>query len=454
MAMNGRAPALLVFAVAALLLASFVAMSARVVSSGRAARMVHRDTIVHGDGARLYAHLRSAWFDGDLDTRNELEHYFNYPGSRNPVPIIPTATGYAWNHTPVGCAVLWLPFFLAGHLAARLGGLPADGYSAPYALAVAVGTHVYCLLGVLLLLSLCRRYFAAADALAAVLTVWLASFLPAYLFLYPSMSHVPSFFSVALFIRLWLDARDREGTSRWALLGLAGGVMALVRTQNVIFFCVPLVGLAEKRTREAGRLRGPLAMAGCALLAFLPQMYAWRAAHGAWLTIPQGAGFLHPFRPAVLQVLFSPRHGLFSWTPALLLGAAGIPAFIRRDRLLGASLLLALLMQTYLNAIVDDWWAGTGFGARRFDNCLPLFALGAAASYARVRARAGRAAAAGLAAALIAWNGLFLCQYALNWVSHEEAIDMGRMARDQFRMAATIAGKALDAARGRPRRNP
>jgi len=440
-----KAGYIILAAVSAAMLIAFNLGTARLVSSGRAGGMIHRDTIVHGDGARLYAWLRSAWFDRDLDTANELAHYFNYPGSREPVELRRTASGYAWNHTPVGCAILWAPFFALGHATAvRLHeaapGVAVDGYSPPYAFAVALGTHVYCLLGALLLFSICSRFYPPLPSLLAVLTAWLGSFLPAYLFLYPSMSHAVSFFSVCLFLRLWLWTMERGGTPRWCLLGIAGGVMGLVRTQNLIFLLIPLAGhAAGERARRGRRPAGPFSMLACAALAFLPQAYAWKASCGAWLTIPQGGGFMHWGRPAVARVLFSSRHGLFSWSPALALGAVGIPLFVRKERRLGWPLAAAFLLQLYLNSVVDDWWAGTGFGARRFDNCLPLFGLGLAAVYDALRALRRGWCAWVLAAGLVGWNALFLCQYAANWVSHSGHVDMAAAARGQAKMAVRIA---------------
>jgi hypothetical protein len=137
-------------------------------------------------------------------------------------------------------------------------------------------------------------------------------------------------------------------------------------------------------------------------------------------------------------VLFSSRHGLFIWSPILILGCMGLPAFVKREKLLGLSLLLVLVFQLYLNSIVDDWWAGTGFGARRFDNCLPIFALGIAAVYEWMRSKRIGWLAVILTGGSIVWNGLFLCQYALNWVSHADAIDMRLMIKNQGRMLLQI----------------
>ncbi len=123
----------------------------------------------------------------------------------------------------------------------------------------------------------------------------------------------------------------------------------------------------------------------------------------------------------------------------LALGAVGIPLFVRKERCLGWPLAAAFLLQLYLNSVVDDWWAGTGFGARRFDNCLPLFGLGLAAVYDALRALRRGWCAWVLAAGLVGWNALFLCQYAANWVSHSGHVDMAAAARGQAKMAVRIA---------------
>jgi len=383
--------------------------------------------------------------DGDLDTANELAYYFNYPGSRETVPIIKTRTGYAWNHTPVGSAVLWAPFFIIGHLVAlRLAasGAPVfpDGYSYPYSLAVANGTHVYCLVGAFLLYGICRRWYSPFASFWAVILIWLASFLPAYLFLYPSMAHALSFFAVCLFLWLWVSMRDKGGTLSFALLGLSAGLMVVVRTQNLLFVIVPLIdGIFWRFERR--RIEHAIWAVGCFLAVFSIQAYAWKVTYGSWITIPQGGGFLHFSRPAVLSVLISSRHGLFSWTPALALGVVGLPSFLRKEKALGLALCAVFLMQLYLNSIVDDWWAGTGFGARRFDNCLPALAIGMAALFEWMRGRRLWLLAVVIAAASIVWNGLFLFQYAANWVSHSEAIDMIGMACNQIEAAGAIVSK-------------
>ena len=79
--------------------------------------------------------------------------------------------------------------------------------------------------------------------------------------------------------------------------------------------------------------------------------------------------------PQVLSVLFSWNHGLFSWTPGLLVASCGLYWLVKRDTVLGLASVLVVFTAVYINASVEDWWAGEAFGARRFISYTVLFAI-------------------------------------------------------------------------------
>ena len=64
---------------------------------------------------------------------------------------------------------------------------------------------------------------------------------------------------------------------------------------------------------------------------------------------------------------------------------------------------IAFVVQVLVVGSYATWWGGASFGARRFLNCTPLFALGLAALFAWLPARRRRLAAA-VVAVLILWN--------------------------------------------------
>jgi hypothetical protein len=149
-------------------------------------------------------------------------------------------------------------------------------------------------------------------------------------------------------------------------------------------------------------------LAGAAL-AFAPQSFVWQRLYGHPLTIPQGSAFMKWGAPALWQVLVSDNHGLFSWTPVLLLSVAGLVPLVRRDARVGVPAAAFLLASWYVNASVVDWWGGEAFGARRFVACFPVFVLGAAMLFERWRDRPPVLVTTVLA--FVALNGLLLLQY-------------------------------------------
>lgn len=71
--------------------------------------------------------------------------------------------------------------------------------------------------------------------------------------------------------------------------------------------------------------------------------------------------------PKVAGVLFS-SHGLFSWTPILMLAVAGLVLTWKQDRVLTISFVTVFL----------NWFGISSFGNRFFVSLTPLFVLGLA----------------------------------------------------------------------------
>src|SRR5213079_848613 len=88
-----------------------------------------------------------------------------------------TETGHISNLFSIGPALLWAPFLLAAHgivlLCNAYGAhIPADGFSFPYLLAMALGTAIYGFLGLLFSYSLARKYVEERWAFLATLGIW------------------------------------------------------------------------------------------------------------------------------------------------------------------------------------------------------------------------------------------------------------------------------------------
>ena len=380
--------------------------------------------IADGDTIQYYAYLRSLVIDHDVDFTNDYR--LLYARTSNAPDNIwltsKTPTGRATNLMSIGPAIMWAPAFLATYAALavlRFVGIaiPLDGIAAPFQLSVGVAGVLYATLGVFLCYRSCRLLLAERPAFWATLVAWLATPAVYYSLVSPAYSHATSLFASALFCYVWLRTRGDDSVRHHVWLGLLAGIAALVRWQDGIILVLPVFDLARSIAKGqssivAAGLRAGAMVGGTAIM-LLPQMLAWRAIYGQFIVMPQGEGFMQWARPALVSVLFSLRHGLFSWTPAVLLAVIGLGYLLRRDGSLGWPALVVVLLSIYVNASVSDWWAGEAFGARRFVGDTVFFAWGLAALFAEDFWRQRPVLLRWAAVVLVVYNLLFHVQYQL-----------------------------------------
>jgi hypothetical protein len=390
--------------------------------------------IVVGDGVHYYVYLRSLVHDGDLDFTNEYEEFNRAttdPGKQINTTLR-TPTGRALNMFAAGPALAAAPLYLVAHavsLAGRAAGLPlpTDGYGPLYEGSFALAGVLASVAAAACAYAALRRLLAVGPALTGVAALWLGGSLLYYTIASPVYAHAFSALGVAAWC-LWWTRLDPRRPRHWLGLGLLGGLMATMRWQEGLFALLPLAlwGYDAARGRwaapgalagadEPGRPRAPALAAPLAYglglaLGFAPQLAAWQALFGAPLAVPQGAAFFTWHDPHWLDVLFSTRNGLVTWTPVAGFGVVGLLLLLGRAPRWAAVALAAIAMQVAVNGLLLDWWAGAAFGARRFSGGAVFLALG----YGWLAARlwpARRRLALGITALLIVLNGLLVVQY-------------------------------------------
>ncbi len=441
--------------------------------------------LIVGDGIYYYVYVRSAVLDGDLDFLNDYTIYQSFntedPIKKKEMLERKTPIGMAANFFSVGPAVLWSPLFIASHFIATVLGQASDGFSFWYEAPILFLSIAYGFIGILLIDRVVAGMFSRFAAFVSILSIWLATNVVYYMGVSPSASHVLSLFTSALFVYLWwrksphpspLPEGEGVRTRRdWFVWGLSAGLMALVRWQDILIAVLALFEWVKTTTDSpqpitdnrllitdyraspivrrlpSAVVNGLLFLAGL-FLAFLPQMFAWQMLYGSPLTAPQGGGFFQVLHPEMLNVWFSTKRGLFAWSPILIFAVIGFVPLYQKNRLLGAAAIVIFVSESYVNSIVNDWWGGEAFGARRFISLMPFFALGLAAFIDYARARVSQTILLVALAAFIVWNNLFLLQYNLwlHGIGHISAIPtLQEMTIDKF----TAPLKALERLRGR-----
>ena len=419
---------------------------------------------VRGDGVGYYAFARAPLIQHNLDFSDDYRHANeSFRGQRidengQPRSFFRTSTGHLENHFTVGPAILWTPFLLVAHagvlLARGLGSsVAADGFSAPYRIAMALGTAIYGFLGLLLAFRLARRYVEERWALLATLAIWWASSLPIYMYFNPSWSHAHSSFAVALFLWYWQETGSSRSLAQWVILALITGLMLNVYYPNAIV----LVVLAVEALRQyylvlrrdsslpsesiphvpALLLRHSI-FAMVLLVCLLPTFTTRYLIYGSAFE----SGYIplrdwNWFSPRFLAVLFSSNHGLLSWTPILVLAIVGLFIFWRWQRRAGTPFLAAFLAFYLFISCYPDWAGISSYGNRFFVSLTSLFILGIAVFFDRAARffpsqRAALITGVGLLGILTLWNVGLIFQWGTHLIPARGAVSFSEIAHNQF----------------------
>jgi hypothetical protein len=388
---------------------------------------------IKSDGMGYYVYLRSLTIDGDLNFGND---YLNWPGQKRPGEHVTprTTTGYYVNYFSIGPAMLWGPLYGAAHAIALGGralglGWEADGYGQIYFVLTTFGSALAGLIFMLAGYRICRRWVAPPIALLAVVTAFLGSNLLYYTMREGGFAHGLSAATATVYILAWLRLEERPTTWRWAQLGAAAGLMLVTYWVSGIVLLLPAFTFARlsiEAIQSPPELRGPrlarllaggAVAAALLVLLFSPQMLAWQRIYGAFLTVPQGSGFVTPQAFKGVDMLFAPLHGLLPWTPALFVGALSLTLLWRHSRYMTAALMAALVGYFLYNAWLPDWHGSGAFGLRRLTLLAPWCMLGLALLFDALR-RWLPALPAVPAALMVGWGTLVLIRYDLDLIPH------------------------------------
>ena len=414
--------------------------------------------IVHGDGVGYYAYARAPLIQRNLHFEEDWLHANLLFSQARTLPngqlsaAEYTETGYINNVFSIGPALLWAPFLLAAHgivlLCNAYGAhIPADGFSLPYLLAMALGTAVYGFLGLLFSYSLARKYVEERWAFLATLGVWGASSLPVYMYFNPSWSHAHSVFAVALFLWYWERTRGSRTFLQWILLGLISGLMLDVYFANGVFLILPLIeSLVDYwdawKTQELREAASLFAANFCFLLTvilcFVPTLITRYIIFGGFFRF---GSYQHAAwdwtAPHWHSILISSEHGILTWTPILCLAIFGLFFVPRRAKVLTSYLSAGAAAFFYLISCYPDWHGMAAFGNRFFISLTPIFIFGLAlllqryGGFFRTSTRAFNVAAAVLFS-FIVWNAGFIFQWGTHLIAPRGPVSLSEVAYNQF----------------------
>ena len=292
----------------------------------------------------------------------------------------PTTSGKTvrLNKYSIGPAILNTPFFLLGHLEAYFWMVPRDGFSYTYLFWMITGCISYIILALFLLRSILLRYYRDIPVAITLLALGLGTNLLYYTVYEFLMSHTYSFFLFALTLYLgirWLEQPKFWVMAAWAL---AGGVLAITRLPNMVFFLVPVFWAVHSFSTLVERLQlyqkhwKSVALGLCIFtIPFIPQFLYWYSQTGYLLINPYGSNGEHFFfrHPMIAEILIGYRKGWLIYTPIMIFGFLGFRTLLKEQKELFSPLFLYTLINIYVVSSWHSWWYGGSFGMRALIEC-------------------------------------------------------------------------------------
>jgi hypothetical protein len=247
-------------------------------------------------------------------------------------------------------------------------------------------------------------------------------------------AHACAAFTVAVFTWAWIRIREQWTVRGFAALGALAAVMTMVREQDAFFVAGPAVDmlLTTCRREHAARLPvqrlaiGVAVAAVTGLVVAAPQLWAYLYLNGRLGPPDVVERKMSWSAPHFFEVLFSPDHGLFFWTPLALLAVGGLISLLfrptpRDSRPIVLGLAIMFLCQVYVSGSVESWTVAGAFGQRRFVSLTTILIVGLAGAWRLAAAwpTAARASAAGVVALCIWWNLGLMFQFGTNTMDRQ-----------------------------------
>ena len=352
-----------------------------------------RATLDGSDSWGYYAHLPAflLYHDTGEYSKTIAAWQVNYPGKTDPrkdaYGLRPTPSGKFAVKYPIGLAILETPFFLAAHLYCLIvGSYPADGFSAPYAWSISLSSLFFAVLGLFFVFKTLRFYFSERISLITAATIGLGTNLFFFVTYTAGMAHPVAFCLIAY---LLLATRRWYKNPVWRnglVLGFTLGLIALVRTQDLIIALVPLLWGIRKWRDVTDRLRffrEYKISIGVALTAFaftiLPQAYYWKFVSGQWWRYGYQGEAFDWAHPHIREGLLSFQNGWLVYTPVMIFALWGIFYLRRYAADLLAPILIFLPLHWFISYAWWCWMYINGFGSRPMVDAYGLLAFPLAA---------------------------------------------------------------------------
>lgn len=342
-----------------------------------------------GDGLGYYVYLPSVIIHKDLGdfkkTSQALKKYVpDLPDlSADIYGFRPTPTGKLADKYPVGVAILQSPFFLAGHLYTKQTQMyEADGFSRPYQVMCFFSTMFYVVIGLWFLQKTLVQYYSPSVSAITIILIGLGTNLLFFTSIFSAMSHGYQFFAVSMLIYFTNELYKLPNKLNGLLMGMSLGLIAIIRTQDLILGLIPL--LWGVNSIQTIKLRGQfifnhLKIFIFSILAFIltisVQLIYYKYISGQWLYFSYVGETFNWAHPQIINGLFDARNGWFLYTPLMLPVIISLVLKTKNREVWILPLGLIFCIHVYISYSWWCWYYIAGMGSRPMVDIYPILAF-------------------------------------------------------------------------------
>jgi hypothetical protein len=353
----------------------------------------------------------------------------------------------------MGMSILYLPFFLLGHLIAGLSGYPADGFSEPYNYAMVFGGIIYTIIGLIYFRKNMLHFFSERiTALVMIIFVFGTNYIHHNTL--KNLETVNMLFMLVNII-LWntIKWHEEQKLKYLMAIGLGSTLTALVKPSEVFVLLIPLLwnviswkSFTEKLRLLLANIKPVMIVIGASFLLALPQIAYWylKTGHILYDSYKNPGVGLDIFSPHILEVLFSYRKGWFLYTPVIVFAIVGWYFMFKENRKIFLACISYFLISFYIISSWSEWWYGAAYSGRPMITLYPV--LGISFGYFLLFMKERKTVLKVAFGALVVFF-IFLNQFQW-WQLKNYILDPYRTTKDYY-WATFLKTKITDAERGK-----
>lgn len=288
----------------------------------------------------------------------------------------------------IGMAIVYLPFFMVGHIFAGLLNYTQYGYSLPYLILICFSSWFYAFLGLFYLRKTLLQYFNDNVVAFSLLSIGLGTNLFYYVTQQSAMSHAYSFGLCAIFIWYTIKWHNEKKLQTAILLGFLIGLISLIRPTNAlialvfIFFDISNLSQIKQKFQLFWTYKVQIMFLSLfAILVWAPQLCYWKYMTGHWFFFSYGDEGFFFTNPHILDGLFSYRKGWLLYTPIMVFAITGLIYLFKEKNKWSLSIIVFLMLNIYVVYSWWCWWYGGSFGSRPMVDSYAILAIPLAAFF-------------------------------------------------------------------------